>query len=467
MIIERIYDEDLAQAAWLIGCQATKEALLIDPERDSWRYIDIAAKSGLTITAVAETHIHADFLSGTHELAMATGATVYLSNHGGEDWSYNWPKTSDAKVQYVSDGDTFWVGNSKVAVVHTPGHTPEHICFLVHDANTDDPIGFATGDFVFVGDLGRPDLLETAAGIKGAMEASANKLHQSCLRFMEMEDYIQIWPAHGVGSSCGKALGAVPQSTVGYEKRTSPPLQLLDQESEFVEFMLTEQPEPPLYFARMKRMNRDGVPLLGTMPSPKRIIDSSELLHLSESITVIDTRPWSEVKVGHLPNTIWSQATGDFHLFAGSFVSDEEEIVLIVSEENLNRAICNAIRIGLDKIVAWADPSVIKNAEGLQSMPEINANELDTLKDVSILDVRRDSEFSRGSIENAINIAHTRLFDRFAELDSSAKWVVNCLGGIRSATACMALRRKGFDVTNLTGGYIGWKKYKETRAAWQ
>ena len=118
MIIERIYDEDLAQAAWLIGCQATKEALLIDPERDSWRYIDIAAKSGLTITSVAETHIHADFLSGTHELAMATGATVYLSNHGGEDWSYNWPKTSDAKVQYVSDGDTFWVGNSKVAVVH-------------------------------------------------------------------------------------------------------------------------------------------------------------------------------------------------------------------------------------------------------------------------------------------------------------------------------------------------------------
>lgn len=467
MFIERIYDEDLAQATWLIGCQTTNEALIIDPERDSWRYIEIAAKSGLTITAVAETHIHADFLSGSQELAIANGATVYLSNHGGEDWSYNWPKTSDVKVKFVMDGDTFWVGKIKITVVYTPGHTPEHICFLVHDANTDNPIGFATGDFVFVGDLGRPDLLETVAGIEGAMQASASQLHQSSLRFIEMEDYIQIWPAHGAGSSCGKALGAVPQSTVGYEKRTSPPLQLLDCESDFVEFMLTEQPEPPFYFERMKRMNRDGVPLLGSMPSPKRISDSSELLHLSESTTVIDTRPWHEVKAGHLPNTIWSQANGDFHRFAGSFVSHEEEIVLIVSEENLNRALCNAIRIGLDKIVAWADPSVIENIQGLHTMSEINAMELDTLKNVSILDVRRDSEFGRGSIENAINIAHTRLFNRFSELDSSAKWVVNCLGGSRSATTCMALRRKGFDVTNLAGGYMGWKKFKDVCAASQ
>lgn len=467
MFIERIYDDDLAQAAWLIGCQATKEALIIDPERDVCRYIEIAAKAGFKITAVTETHIHADFLSGSHELAMVTGATVYLSNHGGEDWSYVWPKNSTANVQYVVDGDTFSIGNSTVTVIHTPGHTPEHICFLVNDANTQEPIGYATGDFIFVGDLGRPDLLETAAGFTGVMEASAKQLHTSCRRFMNMEDYVQIWPAHGAGSACGKALGAVPQSTVGYEKRTSPPLQLVGNESEFVEFMLTGQPEPPLYFARMKQMNRDGVPLLGGLPTPKQITDANELSSLSSLVTVIDTRPWAEVREGYLQNTIWSQANSDFHRFAGSFVSDEDEIVLIVAEEHLDRALRNAIRIGLDTIIGWADPSVIKHVQGLHSMPEINAQQLDSLSDISILDVRRKSEFSMGSIDYAINIAHTRLLDRISELDSSSKWVVNCHGGSRSAAACMALRREGFDVTNLAGGYKGWKAHKETCAVTQ
>ena len=192
MIIERIFDEDLAQCSWLIGCQSTKEALVIDPERDVWRYIELATKSRLRITAVAETHIHADFLSGTHELARKTGATAYLSNHGGEDWSYNWPEQCDVNTTYLTDGDTFHIGNITVTVMHTPGHTPEHICFLVHDANTESPIGLASGDFIFVGDLGRPDLLETAAGIEGVMEASASQLHTSCERFMTMDDFIQV-----------------------------------------------------------------------------------------------------------------------------------------------------------------------------------------------------------------------------------------------------------------------------------
>ena len=339
MQVERIYDEDLAQASWLIGCQATKEALIIDPERDIDRYVKAAANAGLTITAITETHIHADFLSGSHALALATGATVYLSDHGGEDWSYNWPKNSDAAIQFVNEGDQFKVGNITITVMHTPGHTPEHICFLVNDVNTNEPVGYATGDFVFVGDLGRPDLLETAAGIQGVMQASALELHQSCVRFMDMDEYVQVWPAHGAGSACGKALGAIPQSTVGYEQRTSPPLQLVGQEGDFVEFMLKDQPEPPLYFARMKRLNRDGVPLLDSFPTPRRITSASELAEAATSRTVIDTRPWLEVKDGHLPNSIWSPANQNFHRFAGSFICDEEEIVLIVTQENLERAL--------------------------------------------------------------------------------------------------------------------------------
>ncbi|MBC8200683.1 MAG: MBL fold metallo-hydrolase [Planctomycetes bacterium] len=458
MYVERIYDEDLSQAAWMIGCQATGEAIIIDPERDVCRYLELAERNDLTITAITETHIHADFLSGTMELANATGARCYLSDHGGDDWSYQWPNHSDADVTLVRDGDTICIGNISITVVHTPGHTPEHICFLVHDKDTKEAIGYATGDFVFVGDLGRPDLLETAAGLEGVMVASAQQLHDTCVRFMDMEEYVQIWPAHGAGSACGKALGAVPQSTVGYEKRTSPPLQLVGDETAFVDFMLTGQPEPPLYFARMKQMNRDGMALLGGLPTPKKIKDTTELARVVSSATVIDTRPWEEVREGHLPNTIWSKANNDFHRFAGSFVDATEEIVLIVSSEELDRALRNAIRIGLDNLVAWVEPELLDNVEGLESMPEITSSELAEMHNPSVLDVRRLLEFEDGAIDGALNVAHTRLLDRLEFIDKTKTWVVNCHGGSRSAAACMALKRNGYNVMNLAGGYKGWKQ---------
>ena len=264
------------------------------------------------------------------------------------------------------------------------------------------------------------------------------------------------------GSACGKALGAVPQSTVGYEKRTSPPLQLVGEETRFIEYMLADQPEPPLYFARMKQMNRDGVPILGEMPTPRKVTDASELVVLSSTKTVIDTRPWNEVRDGHLPNSIWSRANGDFHRFAGSFVSEEEELVFIVSEENLNRALRNAIRIGLDRITAWAEPSLLMDVQGLVSMSEISAKEFESVENATVLDVRRMPEFADGSIGDSINIAHTQLFGRLDELDASVDWVVHCLGGSRSAATCMAMQRSGFNVTNLAGGYNGWREYQQS-----
>ncbi len=229
--------------------------------------------------------------------------------------------------------------------------------------------------------------------------------------------------------------------------------------------MLTGQPEPPLYFARMKRMNRDGMPLLGGLPTPKKIEDAEELVDMTSSATVIDTRPWDEVREGHLPNTIWSKANADFHRFAGSFVDDSEEIVLIVRAEELDRALRNAIRIGLDKVIAWAEPEVLLQANNLETMPEINACEFDSLENISILDVRRFLEFEAGAIPNAINIAHTRLLDRLSDIDDEQNWVVNCQGGSRSAAACMALRRNGYSVTNLAGGFSGWQKRKESYAS--
>jgi hydroxyacylglutathione hydrolase len=264
VFMRMIYDEKLAQAAYLIGCQRTGEAVVIDPERDVDRYIDLAKDNGLRIVATAETHIHADFVSGSRELAERVGAKVYVSDEGDADWKYEW---LDKKVgggsydhQLLKDGDSFKIGNIELKAIHTPGHTPEHIVFLVtdHGANATEPIGMATGDFVFVGDLGRPDLLETAAGHAGAMEPSARRLFSTVKKLGEIPDFVQIWPAHGAGSACGKALGAVPMSTVGYEKRFNPAIQAAATEQGFVDFILTGQPEPPMYFANMKRDNKVG-----------------------------------------------------------------------------------------------------------------------------------------------------------------------------------------------------------------
>ncbi|MGH9465529.1 MAG: MBL fold metallo-hydrolase, partial [Thermoanaerobaculia bacterium] len=263
VLLRQLYDPALAQYAYLIGCQRTGEALVVDPERDVERYVAAAQAEGLRITGVAETHIHADFLSGARDLGAETGATVYLSGEGGAEWSYVWPSAGAAAVRLLRDGDGFRVGKVQVQAVHTPGHTPEHLAYLVTDAGNGaaEPMGLLSGDFVFVGDLGRPDLLESAAGEAGAMKPAARRLFATMRRLEPLADHLQIWPAHGAGSACGKALAAVPVSTLGYERRHNAALALVARgEDAFVAGILEGQPEPPPYFARMKRQNRDGVP---------------------------------------------------------------------------------------------------------------------------------------------------------------------------------------------------------------
>ena len=216
MLLRRFYDTKLAQASYLIGCQKTGEAIVIDANRDVAQYIVAAEEDGVRVTHVSETHIHADFVSGSRELAQRTGATLLLSDEGDDDWKYAFAAESGATPLY--DHDVFMIGNLKFEVLHTPGHTPEHIAFVVTDTPaSSQPIGVVTGDFVFVGDVGRPDLLEKAAKVKGTMEAGARTLFHSLQKFKALPDHLQIWPGHGAGSACGKALGAVPMSTLGYE----------------------------------------------------------------------------------------------------------------------------------------------------------------------------------------------------------------------------------------------------------
>ncbi|HWO89418.1 MAG TPA: MBL fold metallo-hydrolase, partial [Gemmatimonadales bacterium] len=288
MLLKRFYDTKLAQASYLVGCQRTGEALIVDPNRDLAQYLHAAKVEGMKIAHVTETHIHADYVSGSRELAAVTGAKLYLSDEGGSDWSYGFAREAGAVM--LRDGDEFRVGNIRVGVVHTPGHTPEHLTFVITDgATTDQPMGAFTGDFIFVGDVGRPDLLEKAAGITGTMEAGARDLFRSLQNFKRLPDWLQIWPAHGAGSACGKSLGAVPSSTLGYERFANWGL-ATENEDDFVRMVLEGQPEPPAYFARMKRVNRDGPEPISSAPQPPRLAPGRLGEALKSGAVVVDTR---------------------------------------------------------------------------------------------------------------------------------------------------------------------------------
>lgn len=471
MFLRMVYDDKLAEAAYLIGCQRSGEAIVIDPQRDVDRYEQLAAAHGLRIVAVAETHIHADFLSGARELAEK-GARAYLSDEGDADWKYQWldKKTGGGAYDHrlLRHGDTFSVGNIEFKAVHTPGHTPEHLCYMVTDrgSGADKPIGVATGDFVFVGDLGRPDLLESAAGLAGSADPSAHRLYQAVRGFMSWPDYLQVWPAHGAGTACGKALGAVPQSTVGYEKMFNPSIRAASDEQQFVRYILDGQPEPPLYFARMKRDNKAGPRVLGGVPMPKQL-SAAELKSVDgRSAAIVDTRPWAAFRTGHVPGALCVPLCTSFTTDAGSMIGEQEKIYLVVEPSRLDEAVRDLVRIGLDQLAGWYDADRMNeyaSAGGkLVSTSEVDVAAARSLVDSPrrpfVLDARRKAEFVEGHMPGAHNIAHTRLLSRLSEVPVDRPVLVHCRSGARSARACSLLQKHGYDVTNLAGGILAWEK---------
>ncbi len=467
MFMRMVYDEKLAQAAYVIGCQQTGEAVVIDPERDVDRYIDLAADNGLRIVAAAETHIHADFVSGSRELAERVGAKVYVSDEGDADWKYEWLHTKLGGGSYdhrlLKNGDSFKVGNIEFKAIHTPGHTPEHLVYLVtdHGAGADAPIGMATGDFVFVGDVGRPDLLESAAGIAGMMEPSARRLYKTIRSLDEIPDFVQVWPAHGAGSACGKALGAVPMSTVGYEKRFNPAILAARSEQGFVDFILAGQPEPPMYFANMKRVNKIGPPVLGELPSPPRVTADDLRTLDAKVVAIIDTRAWDDFRSGHVPGSLSFPLSKSFNTDAGSMVLDTEDMYLVIEESNLEEAIRDLIRVGLDRFKGWCPASEVSATPGLATIDQVSVREalgLVESRQVAVLDVRRATEFAGGHLPGAVNIAHTRLAGRMDEVPTGSKLLVNCRSGVRSARASAYLARQDIDVINLEGGMLAWEQ---------
>ena len=467
MFLRQITDPALAQNAYLIGCQRTGEALVIDPERDVDRYLGLARDNGLRLVAVADTHIHADYLSGARELVERHGARGYFSNEGGADWQFEWAKGL-AAVTMLGDGDVFRIGNIEIRALLTPGHTPEHMSFLVTDigGGASEPMAIVSGDFLFVGDVGRPDLLESAAGQAGQMEPSARTLYESLRNTRSLPGFLQVLPAHGAGSACGKALGAVPISVMDYERHNNAAFRqaLEGSEDDFVKTILEGQPEPPLYFARMKRDNRIGPALLegGALPEPARISAADLGAWLDQpGKTILDLRTDRAAYMDrHVRGSLFTPATGG-HLSAaaGSYVTEGDEILLLVDDgAAVEPAVRQLVRIGLDRVKAW-----MPVAEALESDANVatirRISTADLGAEISghpgakVLDVRGAGEFAAGHVTGATHIAHTRLASGKTEIPAGAPLLVHCGSGLRASMACAFLAHEGHDVVHVDGAF--------------
>ena len=466
MLFLRLYEDEIAQASYLIACQQTGEAIVVDPSRDVGRYLRAAEDERLSITHVVETHIHADFLSGSRELARRANAILLLSAEGGDEWRYRF--LDEAKP--LRDGDTFTVGSVRFDVMHTPGHTPEHIALLVTDTPTAaEPMGVLSGDALFVGDVGRPDLLVktrrsgSAAG-DGATEmaAAARELFRTVQRFRALPPHLQLWPGHGPGSACGKSLGAVPQSTIGYETRFSWAFGVTD-EQRFVEQVLAGQPEPPRYFARMKRLNRDGAPMLGGRATATPLAPEAFPSLLRGGVQVIDTRRPVAFAAGHLPGSINVPLDRQFITRVGSVLPDEAMIALLVDggTARADRAVRALSLIGVDDVHGVFDESVLewqaKNG-ALAALTQVAPVDAADGQRATIVDVRGTAEWAEGHVPGAVNIPLPELADRMAELPEGPL-VLHCQGGSRSVIAASLLLAAGrTDIANMEGGFVAWSR---------
>jgi hydroxyacylglutathione hydrolase len=462
MLLRRLYEDMLSQASYIIACDETREAIVVDPNRDVDKYIAVAKADKLKVTHVTETHIHADFVSGARALAEATGAKLMLSGEGGDDWQYKYAADADARL--LHDGDVIEVGSVRVDVLHTPGHTPEHLSFLITDTQVArTPMGLLSGDFIFVGDVGRPDLLERAANVGNTMDALARQLYASLQRARSLPDHLQIWPGHGAGSVCGKALGDVPSSTLGYERLVSWAFQVADEDA-FVREVLAGQPEPPKYFARMKTLNRDG-PRPRVEPSRIARMSPTELTNaVDEGAIVVDVRSTSDYAVAHMADTLNIPTGTSFPNWLASLVHPDKRIIFLVGRDDSRfwRALRGAALVGMDRVIGWGGPEIIQHwiaaRRRLLTTTQLEPTEASESGRM-IVDVRGRSEWDEVRIAGA---THAFLGDLIAELGDVPKTtplVMYCDAGSRSAIAASLLQAAGFtDVANMKGGIDAWRE---------
>lgn len=456
LFFERIYDESLAQASYVIGDRETREVIVIDPKRDIDTYLEVAKSNNLKITRVTETHIHADFLSGARELVAATGAELLLSAEGGKDWQYEFEHTP------LKDADQVTIGKIKLDVIHTPGHTPESITFLLTDPSVSNkPQKAITGDFIFVGDVGRPDLLEKAAGQAGAQEEGARQLYASIQRFSRLPDELEIWPGHGAGSFCGKSLSNIPQSTLRDEKLLNEAFHYTDDIDGFVTFILEDQPEPPKYFAVMKHLNKVDRPLLIEVPKHPKLTKEAFQHAKRNNLLVVDTRNKDSVAAGYIPGSLHIEGDKTFSTSMGSLIDYQRQLILVAEEAEIENLTRKLMRIGMDNIYGYLS-DVNSLEQRLQKTDRVDMDTFKSLKDkddVQVLDVRMTGEYADGHIAGAGNIPLASLSDNLNEISNDKKVIIYCQSGKRAAVAHSILKNHGFDnITVYSGGMNEWNE---------
>lgn len=433
--IETFYLGCLAHASYMVVSEG--EAAVIDPQRDVDIYLAAAQKAGVAIRHVIETHLHADFVSGHHELAARTGADIWLGEGSGATFRHH----------AARDGDSLQFGQCRLEFLQTPGHTVESACIVMKDLTRSEvPEAVFTGDTLFVGDVGRPDLSPDHT----PQELAALLYHSLHEKLLKLPDSVKIYPAHGAGSLCGRQMSSDRSSTIGRERLTNYALQAQTCE-DFVHLLTDDLPPRPEYFARDVELNRQGAaPLAELRPLP--LLGADEVLRVqAEGAVILDTRPAIEFASAHIPGSIHIGLGGQFASWAARILGLDSRIILLVGEEEARMRLA---RVGAENVVGYAP---LDAGFALDYTPQISALELAVEKERTVIDVREPGEFQAGAIPGAVNIPLSHLAARSAELDHDKLLVVNCKGGYRSSIAASLLRRAGFrDIANLTGGYDAW-----------
>lgn len=452
MHLEQFYLGCLAQASYLIGSEG--EAAVVDPRRDVDQYLDEARRRGLKIRWVVETHLHADFVSGHRELAERTGARIVFGAQA----------QASVPHQAVRDGDELRVGRARLRFLETPGHTPESICVLVfEDESAREPVAVLTGDTLFIGDVGRPDLVgargRTAEEMAGLLYDS---LHE---KLLTLPDAVAVYPGHGAGSLCGRNLSSDTSSTIGQQRRSNYALRPMTRD-EFVRMATADLPEVPQYFASDMALNRDGAPaLVGRTPPPP--LDAAGVkARVAQGALVLDVRPAAAFGAAHVPGSVNVGLGGQFASWAGTLVPAGTALVIVAEDEpGAREAVTRLARVGLENVVGWLAGGIAawdRSGEPLGRLPQVPVDELEAqLRErrpgLQVVDVRRPGEYRSGHVPGALHRPLDRLAEQLAGLDPARPTSVICAGGYRSSAACSLLLRAGFvDVANVVGGTSAW-----------
>ena len=455
MIIDRFEIQGLAQYSYIISSQG--RSIIVDPIRDTDRYLRFLEERGLTLSSIVETHIHADFASGAKALAEATGAELALSGYDeGEHYQYGMPHRS------LKTGDTIQVGTVRVEALHTPGHTPEHLSFVVYDTQSSatEPLAIFSGDFLFVGSVGRPDLLGEEAKL-----GLAHELFQSLhVRLEALPDSIQVYPGHGAGSLCGTGMSERAESTLGYERRTNPWFKL--PEEAFVAEILASVPPVPKYYPRMKELNSRGAEAFDAIPGATALSPSEvQALAAERDVMVLDLRRPEAFGGAHIRGAINIGAGQNLSLWAGWLLDSKSRIVLVSEQGDDEESRRSLVRVGLDNIAGFLKGGFsawINTGLPFERTTQLSTEEVrDRSKDKLVLDVRSDSEWKAGHIEGAMHITLGDLPHEVQKLPKDRSIICVCGSGYRSSIAASRLAKNGFSsVESMDGGMAAWNKRK-------